>query len=324
MLRPGEALNLPKGVPHAFRKVSPTRLPETDCHFELREALLKSFNGNMDALTSQCLSIAFDFTSMGSTLSGCRKEMEYLIKAVAADPPGKVLCNPKQAMYRMARQLIAMETVEMSMANMNRSSPSLQNERRDRELIKLCYDYTERCSKAEFDECRHLSQNEKFGNSNCSDAVPLREGGSIELPGESLDGGDQYFCQHCEKELSNAYLRCVGCQHHVELTNPFHICLDCFEKEEKEGVSFSHLHHVQIRGQLPCETQCISSKSTVTPLCNEQERHTATCKCGTPCILCMCTCHQEFQIRYRFMVEEDFQQLQQSYKNLVAYWSQGK
>jgi hypothetical protein len=58
MLKPGQHVHINKGRLHAFRKMTEDKLPDNDCHAQLRQVLIKELGeGNVPL----CISVAFDW-----------------------------------------------------------------------------------------------------------------------------------------------------------------------------------------------------------------------------------------------------------------------
>lgn len=315
MIRESDTLLLCKGCPHIFRKSQNTGLPVTDCHYEERKSLIGQ------PLT-ECVSFAFDFTGCGTTISGCDDQVNYLVKMVKSarenKSASKVLCNPIQAMLRMSKGLIVRLNFDQEV-----EGPLHQYEaKRDRHMLKKMWPFISELLENEFAKGDELRSNSWCVESDYSDIVPLREGGSIEIPGEAYSGGHQYFCNVCSTELGNVYARCMGCKSHLELIHAFHVCLGCVEGEAKE-VTERHLMHARTHGRtVTCNRQPKDAKQ----LCLDEGREAVEClqckmdptKSKQPsCMLCRCACHQKFEIRYRFIKKKDFISLQGSYQKLL-------
>lgn len=311
VIKESDSLLLCKGCPHLFRKSQDEALPVTDCHFEER----KSLNGQP---LTECVSYAFDFTFCGVTIEGCNDEVNYLVKSVRENKPmSKVFCNPIQAMLRMSKGLM----VRLNFVQEGKSEMQRYEARRDRQMLQNMWPFISEILDKEFAKGDELMSNPWCEESDVSDIVPLREGGSIEIPGEAYSGGDQYFCNVCNTELGNLYGRCQGCKSHLELDHAYHVCLGCIEEEAKK-VSLRHFEHVRTHGRT---VTCNRIHGEAVQLCLDLERKSSEClqckndptkKKQPSCMLCRCTCHQKFEIRRRFIGKEDFQSLQDSFKKL--------
>ena len=112
--------------------------------------------------------------------------------------------------------------------------------------------------------------------------------------------GDDYFCKICNKELSNIYMHCDGCED--ILSKDFNICTECYrakwytgfiQMHPTEAVAWSNINHVCVySGNCDCLKK---ERKLPAPFCS---------KCST-CSACSCTCHRSFTLNFRFMTIED-------------------
>lgn len=334
MIGPGHTLFIPKGCPHMFRKLKDKMLPRSDCHYYKRQKVRQEISGSKDSYT-ECVSIAFDYTNCGSTIVGCIEEASYLLetlesykkqaqevaeKAASSSeeetvaPIDKLMCNPMQAILRMMKTLIPLSEFANNHLTVCANPFEVYHQSRMKSLIEIFLPHIRESMEAEFALCHELLKDDtNFTDATCSDCVPLREGYVIETPGESHSGGDQYFCNACNIELSNAYARCSGCQYCRDLSHSFHVCLGCVQKEVL-AVSFHHLNHAQHRGTVPFHCQaknpskhCLSAGRLSSP-CLACVHENPPCPEEFSCMLCCgLRCHLKFQIRYRFIMKDDFQ-----------------
>ncbi len=70
-------MHINKGRLHAFRKLAPAPLQETDCHYDLRNAILNT----KERLTEDiCFSIAWDWMFKGVTSEGINREVSSVLE----------------------------------------------------------------------------------------------------------------------------------------------------------------------------------------------------------------------------------------------------
>ena len=78
VLKPGQVVHINKGRLHAFRKLAPQALQETDCHYDLRNEVLQTKeNGQQEDL---CFSIAWDWMFKGVTSDGINREVSSILE----------------------------------------------------------------------------------------------------------------------------------------------------------------------------------------------------------------------------------------------------
>merc|ERR1712157_271046 len=72
-LEPGDLVHINKGRLHAFRKMSTSQLPESDCHADQRRQLIQS--KGIAGEEKLCVSVAWDWMYRGVTSAGINKEV---------------------------------------------------------------------------------------------------------------------------------------------------------------------------------------------------------------------------------------------------------
>lgn len=109
--------------------------------------------------------------------------------------------------------------------------------------------------------------------------------------------GNDYFCKLCDKELSNVYLHCNGCERLLD--KDFNICVVCYQGRayaknlrmcQCEGIH-SVLHHI---GDIGMVCKCFAPR--MCPECNF-------------CDSCQCRCHMSFECRVRFFTKQELESL---------------
>jgi hypothetical protein len=278
---------------------------------------------------------AHDFLFHGSTRKGMERELEYMYDQSQAPRHGtkstsSVFLGFLRASVYLAgslepfdcksdaeKKLMGAETCDRTQGTHScLPSPTL--------LLQAMFPHLEKLVEGEFRVVRELGKDDSLETSEATDVMPLDEGGSVEFTGEALSCPTQYFCGICEKELANAYVRCKGCEQHASLSSAFHVCLDCFlQKSEKQQEFWrEHVRHVQIRGRqgydCPSET-CLckdllsSTEESAECLACKVEK-APTKKKEAPCIMsCKNLCHEQYEIRFRFLTKERFLALEKSF-----------
>ncbi len=97
ILEPGQFVHLNKGRLHAFRKMTNSQLPTSDCHHNLRKKII-NFKPTV------CISIAWDWMYLGVTDDGICAEMKNLMDAVQSARNNKiqVLAIQKCSLMKLA------------------------------------------------------------------------------------------------------------------------------------------------------------------------------------------------------------------------------
>ena len=234
ILKPGQWVHINKGRLHAFRKMSCTKLPSHDCHYELRNKLIADENLTKDVT---CVSIAWDWMYRGISVKGISEELKSTLDCAkkAKDNGRQSLAIPETALFRSAKNLISEccnEEDGFSLAStcipVNETSkpldvltgiiPSLK---------KIVFQHTNAFNKIK-GETSHTITN-----------IP----NSWENPDTfTLDpyGNGDFMCKICFCELSNVYMHCDGCE--KLLNKDFNICTECFQNGK-------HLQNIQMHPQ---------------------------------------------------------------------------
>lgn len=105
ILKPGQMVHINKGRVHAFRKLSPSTLPKTDCHASLRPSYMaRKKDSDKEEV---CISIAWDWMYRGITSQGVNREVLATLECASLNKiRGKEsLAIPELALLQMARTL---------------------------------------------------------------------------------------------------------------------------------------------------------------------------------------------------------------------------
>ncbi|CCI45398.1 unnamed protein product [Albugo candida] len=153
--------------------------------------------------------------------------------------------------------------------------------------------------------------------------VPLQAAVNIT---EDDDDASNFVCDLCDRDLINGHQLCLGClacsqQNHPRQIQykPTRLCFQCHSNHPKE-------HHrkrlTQLRLlQLPLMTSAALLNSSVVlqnPLMCECEAAVRCASC-TACVLCECSCHTRFQIRYRLATPGTLERLKKDVKCVIEY-----
>ena len=98
LLKAGQALHIPKGCIHAFRKLSRCELDDSDCHAELRRDYIRNLPENEEEV---CISIAWDWSWLGGSEDQIMFEMNYMLKAYEESMTCSL--NAKHSLLSMVR-----------------------------------------------------------------------------------------------------------------------------------------------------------------------------------------------------------------------------
>ena len=291
ILKEGQHIHINKGRLHAFRKLTPETLPTTDCHFELRDALIKE-NGLSRKAPPKCVSIAWDWQFSGVHAEGIHREtMSILESAFMVDKQKecKCLAIPKASILAMARQIQQKATEEPP----NNKAASLfgasamvsqgggcaaagfeiDNTNLARGILPALRFLVDACSQVmqsvnssrvmeSVDAPVGFKSKKKIyrGRVSIAPLCDCDENGPVDP-----DGPD-YYCDICSSELFNEYFHCDGCEMH--LNKDFNICVDCHRGEKwkatikmcpSDGERKSTINHT---GDMPFERtkRCVCKK----------------------------------------------------------------
>ena len=305
ILKPGQHVHLNKGRIHAFRKVSPHKLPSDDCHFSLREALLEE-DTFQQASQKLCISIAWDWMFMGADANSINREVACIMESSAhcRKKQKSTLAIPGFTLLWMMRQLSLRFKLNMlgplEMATCRGILPSLQFLIRDREKV------------AE--------------DEDSADIVP---GLQQHLRARETDPiSNDMICKICYTEIANVYYNCKGCV--ALLDKDLYICPLCFQQKAMNDVlELPGLKEVQNEEFL--STACHTGEPKKGSKCKCKKRNkdglcktTPLCVQCSSCQLCACTCYENYEKHYRLAryneVHRDLEWLEDSDgENKVEY-----
>lgn len=118
VLKPGQVVHINKGRLHTFRKLSPTALFETDCHFELRNAILNSKDQPTEDI---CFSVAWDWMFKGVTDEGINREVSSIFECSRLNREHYLpsLAIPETSLLFLAKESIAKNRTEQERGTSN-------------------------------------------------------------------------------------------------------------------------------------------------------------------------------------------------------------
>lgn len=292
ILKPGQHVHINKGRLHAFRKMTEGTLPVKDCHFTLRQNLLKTENIQKAPL---CVSIAWDWQFTGINASAINREVTSSLECqILVDKRAEMKCLaiPKACLLAMGQACLShVPDHHLQMAQRTKSKP-VKNllPGRDELLrgiapsLKFVLDqnvtFIEMALNKEDWKLNFAPRNDTALNPLASTVDP--------------DGND-YFCRICSRELENFYLHCDGCEELLQ--KDFNICMHCYEHGHWRTT-------IDMVGRgLVSPIYRTSSVNHTGAFC---PKSSCTCSNGGKCYWCQrcnacsCTCHQSFTVRRRF------------------------
>lgn len=319
ILKPGQFMHINKGRIHAFRKMSTTSLPTSDCHSLLRKALIQD-----ECITTEvfCLSIAWDWIYRGYTRGGIKKELESTLACARLSQERK---KPSLAIIETSLLHLALTTVSQLEQENETGQDGGKN---SLDLMPICFpnvtsvkqcvpspitilwgiqnclkQVVEKHTEAFSNISRDFSQTYTpttppfklpVGNQITFSSTPNAHQDPALFPLDPF--GDDFFCKLCNSELSNLYMHCDGCEE--LLKKDFNICLECHSAKKYQV----------------CHTMCPDN------IVNSFVQHTGnmpishgTCNCLNnqscwkcrKCSGCSCVCHTQFTLNFRFMTIDD-------------------
>jgi hypothetical protein len=249
ILKPGQFVHINKGRLHAFRKLSPTLLPEYDCHAKMREELLHKINRKQLPLSSICISIAWDWTYRGFTAEAMNREISSMMECAAlnrehrtlslAIPETSLLHTAKAFLARakgMAEQpavnqldlqkhLLEFDSSTSLLKNCNNSAMFLESEPKTvlRGILPSLTHLVAR-HKADVNKATVIADTANYGENHQKISISKRPDSWENPQVFSVDPyGNDFFCKLCSDELSNIYMHCDGCE--SILNKDFNICV---------------------------------------------------------------------------------------------------
>jgi len=325
ILKPGQYLHINKGRLHAFRKLSPSRLPPADCHASLRHNLLRDEKLADEQL---CLSVAWDWMYQGVTAEGTNREVASMLECARLNRENLVqsLAIPETCLLQIARifSVRAMKEATPASKPVFRLSHHISTAQQppppavhhnSKEILKGIL------PSLQYVVSRHVQAVTKAYIEKTTETSPrLRRISIYPRPNTwenpqtfSLDpyGNGDFVCKLCSQELSNVYMHCDGCE--LILNKDFNICVSCHSEEryksrvqmhplnDKKHSTVNHTGDFErcYQGRCPCKTG---------PACKN---------CGY-CSGCSCKCHRWFTLHNRFMAVEDEIRLLRQVETIVG------
>lgn len=338
VLGPGQVLHINKGRLHAFRKLAFYPLPESDCHWDLRNQVLEEKGGSHESST--CLSVAWDWMFKGVTRDGINNEVSSILECSRINQKRHLasLAVPETCLLFLAKENIAKH--ELKAAKPSAQQPS---------LFAMNFPQLSHCCTSEPDaktvlrgilpslqsECNtlnlkplqivilisnffflhHMSyivvvNNHKtsvvssergktrVGHAVTIDHTPNSWRDPSQFPLDAF-GIDGYYCKICAAELSNIYYHCDGCEN--LLKKDFNICSTCHIQNRYQ--MFAQMHPFN---QQACSIQnhtgdfcSMTTRSEDCSTCSRNEDRNLCLYCKQ-CTDCSCQCHTSFTLHYRF------------------------
>jgi len=319
ILKPGQFVHINKGRLHAFRKMSTSPLPSSDCHSHLRRALIRDEKITKEVV---CLSIAWDWMYRGYTSDGINDELESALSCAKLNQKHsklslaitetsvlqsarvvvsrfEQLCESKKEREGEGEGKIGKGEEENLIPLPFCTKPSVQIVPSPLTVLKGIHSSLKRTVEGReealinAERCRtsHHSKDKKPTLSIVSTPNAHQNPYLFDLDAY----GDDFFCKLCDHELSNSYMHCNGCE---ELLNKdFNICTDCHANDKFK--IFYHMNRDNNeRDAFKNHTGDMATAEIVPPC--ECKKIESCGKCGH-CSGCKCTCHTSFTLNFRYM-----------------------
>ena len=237
ILKPGQHVHINKGRLHAFRKLTEKALPESDCHFELRQELLEKERFEKAPL---CISIAWDWQYTGVNKQGINREVTSSLECqllVDQKPDLKCLAIPKACLLALGHHCRTIKAQKKHpMFSVSNSNGSEHKELKNKNPVlvdhllqgitpSLIYILEQNISFIEAAERKVREKKTPMGG--YLSIAPFNDTSVNPLASTVDPDGNDYFCKLCNKELENVYLHCDGCEELLQ--KDFNICMDCYE-----------------------------------------------------------------------------------------------
>ena len=310
ILKPGQHVHINKGRVHAFRKLTPESLSAEDCHYKLREELLRTVEFSPDG--ELCISVAWDWMFRGTSSEGVCRELVSVLECAALNRVhrNQTLAIPELAMLQMARSLTSPTLLEPRKSSFLKLVPSNQNDV-SRDTIKNVLRgilpslrYVVEKQTIAYEQAKS-NKNAKVNISNRPD--------SWQNPSLfSMDpyGGTDFFCKFCYRELSNVYMHCDGCEE--LLSADFNICVDCHKAGAYRCLVIMN----------PISSLATTKVNHVGHLVRDRGRgcscHMGICRRCKLCVKCSCRCHQSFTVHQRLLTVDDMKGLVRKVEAVVG------
>jgi len=317
ILKAGQVLHVNKGRMHAFRKLAPSKLCKTDCHFDLRNDVLKA---KVQPTKDICFSIAWDWMYKGVTCDGINREVSGILECARLNREHELpsLAIPETSLLFLAKQSIAKHQLGSkigaanSLFEMDIPQKSKQRERSEPDaetVLRGILPSLASVVRSHKSAAKRYERN-KTGNKLLSVSINSLPN-TLEDPESSMIdpyGADDFSCKVCGEELSNVYMHCDGCE--KLLNQDYNICCKC-HKEGKHNV----FHQVNpfIDKQESMLNHTGNMMGTQKTNCCGQ-----VCAICSFCTGCSCKCHQSFTLHYRFMGLQAEEELLENAKSIVC------
>jgi hypothetical protein len=216
-----------------------SKLPESDCHCDLRTKVVEQ--NNLTGETN-CISVAWDWMFRGATTGGINREISCVIEGTILNRKnGKMsLAIPETSLLQMAKVYSAVDRTKLpgtGYGSLLKNSADVNEVGSTNELNPT--------ARSKIDVCRgilpglryvvrqHVDAMEAAGNkgllSGKGERVtigkrPNTHEDPMTFPVDPY-GDSDFFCKLCSKELSNVYYHCDGCE--TLLSKDFNICGEC-------------------------------------------------------------------------------------------------
>lgn len=106
ILKAGQLVHINKGRLHAFRKLAPSALPDTDCHSDLRNQVRQTKEKSTEDI---CFSVAWDWMFKGVTSDGINREVSGILECSRLNREHHLqsLAIPEASLLFLAKENIA-------------------------------------------------------------------------------------------------------------------------------------------------------------------------------------------------------------------------
>ena len=326
-------VHINKGRLHAFRKLSPFALPSSDCHADLRAAVLEQSENPL--IEQTCISVAWDWEFKGVTAEGINREMVSTLECSKLNRKHNMqsLAVPETSILFMARRHVA----DYEQQLFSPMSVGHQDEAAERKLPAVLafrsgasndstiasapstppslevlrgllpsLSYIVNRHKTAHEKAKQMEakgdEKRKISIASRPDTQEAPESAKI----DPWSHGDM-SCKSCGAEISQCYMHCDGCE--KLLSKDFNVCVACHNNRK----------HEVFYPMCPFNNKRNASVNHVGNMAYDRsnDRGTCVCKNGTKCKICnyclgcSCRCHKAFTMHLRFMSMEDEEALLQ-------------